>query len=184
MIGLEHSALRRTFGLTALVCAFMAGSALANEPPSNLCSLLAPSQLEKSLGQPFAAPQKSTAPAAFAGQPSGTQCEYVAQKGQAIKVSFIAYVDPSETQAKQTFDRLAAYYQPKSKPAVGDSAYFDAHHAIHVLKGKVRFYIAIEPAGASKMSPFLSYLSGSKSGGGAGQENQVKDLAAGVASKL
>jgi len=169
--------------IAALACAFNTSSVMAKDPPSDTCSLLAPAQLQKTLGQPFSAPQKSIAPAAFAGQPSGSQCEYSAQKGAAVKVVFIAYVDPSAAEAKQNFDKLSAWYTPKSKPAIGNSAYIDSKGSIHVLKGKVRFYIAIEPAGTSKATPFLPWLSRGKSDTPA-QEKQLKDLAVSVAARI
>jgi hypothetical protein len=168
----------------AIVCLFISRPILAKSPPSNICSLLTPAQLKKTVGQPFGTPQKSTAPPAFAGQPSGTQCEYAAQKGPAVKAAFIAYVDSSAAQAKQTFDRLSAFYRPKSKPAIGDGAYMDANGAIHVLKGRVRFFIAIEPGGTSKINPFLSWMNhGQSSSDTPAKEKQVKDLAALVAGE-
>jgi hypothetical protein len=169
--------------IALLVGAFNGAAALAKDPPSDICSLLLPTQLEKTLGQPFGAAQKSTAPAPFAGQPSGTECDFPAQKGPAVKVVFIAYVDPSAPDAKQTFDRLAAWYTPKSKPAVGDAAYIDSKGAIHVLKGRVRYYIGIAPMGTSKAAPFVPWLSGQHSDTPA-KDDQLKDLAAGVAAQL
>lgn len=77
-------------------------------------------------------------------------------------MTFIVYVDASTTEAKQTFDKLSAWYAPKSKPAVGDSAYIDAKGAIHVLKGKTRYYVSVEPA----------------------NEKQAKDLAASIAAQI
>ncbi|MHB8655209.1 MAG: hypothetical protein ACYDA9_15170 [Terriglobia bacterium] len=178
-----HPVLRAGMTVAVFVCAVNASSVMAKDPPSDNCSLLAPAQLQKTLGQPFSAPQKSVAPAAYAGLPSGSQCEYSAQKGAAVKVVFIAFADPSAAVAKQTFDKLSAWYTPKSKPAIGDSAYIDSKGAIHVLKGKVRFYIAIEPAGTSKASPFMPWLSKGKSDTPA-QEKQLKDLAVSVAARI
>ena len=62
-----------------------------------------------------------------------------------MHVTLIAYADASAAQAKQNFDRLSSWFKPKSNPAIGDSAYIDSEGAIHVLKGKVRFYIQFEP---------------------------------------
>jgi hypothetical protein len=131
--------------------------------------LLATKQLEKTLGQPFGTPAKSTAPSPFAGIPTGTECDYNGQKGAARKVAFIYYNDPTPTVAKQTFDKLAPYYSPQSKPSgLGDAAYIDASHAIHVLKGKVRFYINIGSVGT--YTPAI--------------EKQLTDLATAVASQI
>ncbi len=162
-----------------------ARSIWAKDLPSDVCSLLTPTQLEKTVGHPFGAAQKSTAPAPFAGQPSGTQCEFAAQKGAAIKVVFIAYVDPSAEQAKQNFDKLSAFYRPKSRPANAEAAYLDSNGAIHVLKGRVRYFIAIEPAGASKMNPFVSWMDRGKSSSDTpAREGQVKELATMVAAEI
>ncbi len=186
---MEDSKMKFRLALMVAACLAIgissARSVWAKDPPSDVCSLLAPTQLEKTVGQPFGAAQKSTAPAAFGGQPSGTQCEFAAKKGPAIKVVFIAYVDPSATQAKQTFDRLSAFYKPKSRPAIGDGAYLDSNGAIHVLKGRVRYFISIGPAGASKVNPFVSWMNQGKSSSDTPEnEKQVKDLAAAVASEL
>jgi hypothetical protein len=180
---LRFSGTRAAIAVISLSCALNAGSVMAKDPPPAICSLLAPSALEKVIGQPFGAAEKSTAPAAFAGQPSGTRCEYAAQKGAAIKVVFIAYVDPSAAQAKQTFEKMSLWYAPESRPAIGDSAYVDAHHAIHVLKGRVRFYIGIESTTTSKTAPFRPWSSQAKSPAST-SEKEVKDLAAWVAGEL
>jgi len=56
-----------------------------------------------------------------------------------MDVLLIAYDD-----AKRTFGTLAAAYTATAKPGgVGDDAYVDKQHAIHVLKGKVRYYIKV-----------------------------------------
>jgi hypothetical protein len=146
-------------GATRVACA---------APPTDLCSLLAPSQLEKTLGQPFGTPQKSKAPPAYGAQPWGVHCEYTSQKGPDVMVDFIAYEDASASEAKQTFDKLSVWFAPKSKPAIGDSAYIDASHAIHVLKGRVRYYISIDSGGTFT----------------AAKEEQLKDLATSVAVRI
>lgn len=131
-------------------------------PQASGCSLLTPQQIQKVLGQPFGAPEETKAPPAYAGQPWGSNCRYNSQAGTKIVVTFIVYVDASPAEAKQTFDKLSMWYQPKSKPAIGDSAYIDSHGAIHVLKGKVRYFISIDR----------------------GNENQLKDVATDVASRI
>jgi hypothetical protein len=129
----------------ALLCS--SGAAWAKEPPSDLCSLLTPAQLEKTIGRPFTMAEKKAAPPAFRNQPEGMNCGFSSTgKAAGIHVTLIAYVDASLAQAKDTFDKLAMYFKPKSKPPIGDSAYIDGEGAIHVLKGKVRFYIEVEPA--------------------------------------
>jgi hypothetical protein len=148
--------------LAVLACPFTNRAARAAELPSDLCTLLSSAQLEKTL-EPFGPAEKSTAPAAYLGQPSGSHCEFSARKGTR-KVVFIVYVDKSAPEAKQTFEKLSAFYPAQSKPSgVGDSAYIDKDHAIHVLKGKVRYYISISPMA---------------------NEKQLKDLANSVAAQI
>lgn len=126
------------------------------------CSLLSPAQIQKVLGQPFSAPTIGAWPPAFGTHPWGSQCHYDSQKGSHAAVTFIVYVDASPSEAKQTFDKLTMWFPPKSKPAIGDSAYIDGEGAIHVLKGKVRYYISLDPK----------------------NEKQMKDLAASIAARI
>lgn len=175
----------RRLAVVAVICALNVGLVLAKNPPLDVCALLSPAQLQKTLGQPFSSPEKSTAPPAYAGDPSGTQCEFHATQGSSIKVVLIAYVDPSAAHATQTFNKLAAFYKPKSKPAIGDSAYTDANGAIHVLKGSVRYFIDIEPVGASKANPYVSWMGRSQSSPDTSEkEKRVEALATAVAGVL
>jgi len=151
-----------------LLLVFNASAAAAKEPPSDICSLLASQQLQKTLGQPFGATKKTTAPAAYSGQPSGTNCHYTDQQGGTHEVILIVYVDRSPAEAKQTFEKLSAFFEVKSKPSgVGDTAYLDASHAIHVLKGNIRYFINV----ASDASD-------------ATRERQAQDLATSVAAQI
>jgi hypothetical protein len=150
-----------------IVTAFLAAGAGSARnayaaPQAAGCSMLTPAQIQKVLGQPFGAPSETSAPPAYGQQPWGSNCQYASQKGAHTKVTFIVYVDASAAEAKQTFNKLSFWFAPKSKPAIGDSAYIDAHGAIHVLKGKVRYYIAIDPS----------------------NEKQTKDLAASIAARI
>ena len=124
--------------------------------------MLTPAQIEKVLGQPFGAPGESKWPPAYGKQPWGTQCQYDSQKGPNTKVTFIVYIEQTAAEAKQTFEKLSMWFPAKSKPAIGDSAYMDSSHAIHVLKGKVRYYVSIDPA----------------------NEKQAKDLATSIAGRI
>ncbi len=139
-----------------------AAQAANAEPPADACSMLPASQIEQALVHSFGAPDVGKWPPAFGKQPWGTKCEYNSKDSPEMDVTFIVYVDASSAEAKQTFDKLSMWFPPKSKPAIGDSAYLDGSHAIHVLKGKVRYYISISPA----------------------NETQAKDLAAAVASRI
>ena len=125
------------------------------------CFLLTPAQIQKVLGQTFGAPTETKASPAYSNQPWGSNCRYSSQTGSHMTVTFIVYLDASAVEAKQTFDKLAVWYAPQSKPAIGDSAYMDKHGAVHVLKGKVRYYIAIDPS----------------------NDKQAKDLAASIAAR-
>jgi|HubBroStandDraft_6_1064221.scaffolds.fasta_scaffold132824_2 hypothetical protein len=143
-------------------------SGLAKDPPSDLCALLPPAQLGKVLGQAYKAPEKSTAPPPYAANPAGTQCVYSAEKSGGKSVIFIVYVDPSTAVAKETFSKLSMFYAPATPAAgIGDTAYLDAKHAIHVLAGKVRYFISI---------PIATYTPEN--------EKQLKDLATSVAGQL
>lgn len=144
------------------LCALGGSQASYAAPPADNCALLTPAQIQKVLGQPFGAPGESKWPPAYGKQPWGTQCQYNSQKGPDTKVTFIVYFEQTAAVAKQTFDKLSMWFPAKSKPAIGDSAYMDNSHAIHVLKGKVRYYISIDPA----------------------NEKQAKDLAASIAARI
>ncbi|HEV2224865.1 MAG TPA: hypothetical protein VGR84_17875 [Candidatus Acidoferrales bacterium] len=144
------------------LCALSGSQASYAAPPADNCALLTPAQIQKVLGQPFGAPGESKWPPAYGKQPWGTQCQYNSQKGPDTKVTFIVYFEQTAAVAKQTFDKLSMWFPAKSKPAIGDSAYMDNSHAIHVLKGKVRYYISIDPA----------------------NEKQAKDLAASIAARI
>jgi hypothetical protein len=155
------------FKLLLIVTAFLVaavGSArnAYAAPQATGCSMLTPAQIQKVLGQPFGAPSESKWPPAYGQQPWGSQCQYASQKGPDTKVTFIVYIEQTAAAAKQTFDKLSMWFPAKSKPAIGDAAYMDNSHAIHVLKGKVRYYIAIDPA----------------------NEKQTKDLAASIAARI
>jgi hypothetical protein len=131
-------------------------------PSTSGCSLLTPAQIQKVLGQPFGAPSVTQAPPAYAKQAPGSNCRYSSQNGGHVVVTLIVYVNASPAEAKQTFEKLSMWYPAKSKPAIGDSAYIDSGGAIHVLKGKVRYFISIDPA----------------------NEKQLKDLAVSVAARI
>jgi hypothetical protein len=129
-------------------------------PPSSNCALLTPAQIQKVLGKPFDAPKEDSLIPPF-GTKWGSHCTYRSQKGGDIRVDFFVYVTASPAEAKQWFDMGAAVAKVKSKPAIGDAAYID-HGEIHVLKGKVLYWISTSGLG----------------------EQQMKDLAASVAAQI
>ncbi len=157
-------ALALAFALPALG----ANAAAAKDLPSDVCTLLGPLQLQKTLSEPFGFTVKNTAPPAYPGQAPGTNCLYADQKSGRHEVVFIIYVDRSPAEAKQTFGKLSAWYPATSKPSgIGDSAYIDKNHAIHVLKGSVRFFIHVGSDGTDAVV-----------------EKEAQDLAAAVAAQI
>jgi hypothetical protein len=105
------------------------------------------------------------APRPFANTVTGTDCNYLA-KGS--KLWFRAYVDPSPAASADLFTRLSKFYgTPKPVSGLGDEAYFDEQHALHVRKGKVRFYLNLEPVDSAPAA-----------------EKQLKDLASGIVGRL
>jgi len=154
--------------LAFFLLALHANPAAAKDLPSDICSLLGPQQLQKTLGQPFGPAQKNTAPPAYPGQQPGTNCHYTGQKSSSQDVILIVYVDRSPAEAKQTFDKLSAWFPATTKPSgIGDSAYIDSGHAIHVLKGTVRYYITV-----------------SSNASDPAREKQAQDLAIAVAAQI
>jgi hypothetical protein len=150
---------------TFLACAVQ--SAMAAEPPADLCSLLPATEVSKTLGQTFASPQESVAPRPFANTNTGTDCNYLSKGGS--KLWFRVYVDPSPAAATDLFARLRMFYGPPTPvKGLGDEAYLDSQHALHVRKGKVRFYLNLSP-----MATFTPE-----------KEKQLNNLAAAVAGRL
>lgn len=146
---LQISSLCALSAITSLVCTPLssARAPFAKTVPLDFCSLLSPGKLQEILGQPFGAPEKTTAPPTHQGQPSGWECDYQARTGLPRKVVFIAYADPSASQAKESFDKLSSWFTSRPR-GIGDSAYIDDNHAIHVMKGRVRYYLNIVPFGS------------------------------------
>ncbi len=134
--------------------------ARAAEPPSDLCSLLPSAMVGKTLGQAYDSPKKSVAPRPFRNTNEGTDCKY--GSGSSLLL-FRVYVDPSPSASADLFARLKTYYGTGSTPVsgVGDEAYIDKDHGLHVRKGKVRYFLD-----------------------GAGTPKQKTDLAAGIAAQL
>jgi len=146
-----------------LVASWGVPSARATEPPADLCSLLTAAQVSKTLGRTYDSPVKTVAPRPYPNTAEGTDCKYSTKGGS--ELWFRAYVDPSPSAAKELFAKLKMFYSPPTPvPNLGDEAYFDPQHAIHVRKGKVRFYLNL--------------------GEDAAAEKPLKDLASQVAGRL
>jgi hypothetical protein len=153
---------------TFLVATCAVHSARATEPPADLCSLLPTAVVSKTFGKAYEAPEKSVAPRPFANAAEGTDCNYLS-KGAGSKLWFRAYVDPSASAAADLFAQLSKYYGPPTAvTGLGDEAYFDKANALHVRKGKVRFYINLSP-----MNTFTPAI-----------EKQLKDLGSWVVGRL
>jgi hypothetical protein len=92
------------------------------------------------MGTTYAAPEKSVAPRPFANTVQGTDCTYSGSGGSLL---FRIYFDPSPESATELFAKLKMFYSPPTPvPGLGDEAYFDPRHGIHVRKGNVRFFLS------------------------------------------
>jgi hypothetical protein len=155
--------MRRLILIVALVMAVGSVRPANAASRADQCSMLTPDQIQSVIGRPFGTPETTQAAPAFGKQPWGSNCRYSSQSGGHVIVSFIVYVEASASEAKQTFDKLMTWYQVKSRPTgIGDSAYIDSQGAIHVLKGKTRYFIRLEP----------------------GDEKQLKALGVSVAQRI
>lgn len=127
-------------GLLAAACtAPLAGAATA---PADPCSLLSPAQVSSVMGKTYGPAQKSVAPRPYANTVEGTDCTYSPQ-GAGSSLLFRIYFDPSPAAATELFAKLKIFYSPpKPLPSLGDEAYFDPRHGIHVHKGNVRFFLS------------------------------------------
>src|SRR5579862_6429330 len=135
-------ALHRAFWMVAafLVIAFVTPAAKASDLPSDLCSLLPTTVVNKTLKGTFNGPEKKVAPRPFRNTVEGTDCVYRYEEATLL---FRIYVDPSPESAKDLFAKLKQYFGAGSTDMsdMGDEAYIDANHGLHVRKGKVRFFI-------------------------------------------
>jgi hypothetical protein len=160
-----HSRTLSLIAATFVVTTCAVHSARAAEPPADLCSLLPAAEVSKTLERAYDSPQKSVAPRPFPNTATGTDCNYLA-KGS--KLWFRAYVDPSPSAASELFAKLSKFYGRQTPiTGLGDEAYFDEEHGLHVRKGKVRFYLNLEPM---DFTPAI--------------EKQLKDLASRVTGRL
>ena len=140
--------------------------ATAAEPPADLCSLLPAADVSKTLGQAYASPEKSVAPRPFPNTNTGTDCKY-RPSGSGNTLLFRAYVDPSASSAADLFAKLRNFFGPPTAIAgLGDEAYSDEGHGLHVRKGKVRFFLSfgitgsITPANDKQLKDLASLVAG------------------------
>ena len=132
----------RAFWVIAVlvVVASVAPLASGADVPADACSLLPTAVVNKTLNGTYTGPEKKVAPAPFRNTAQGTDCVY---KFGGEVLLFRIYVDPSPDAAKELFARLKQYFGADSTAVsdIGDEAYVDKNHGLHVRKGKVRFFI-------------------------------------------
>jgi hypothetical protein len=128
----------RLWVLGLMMAGVMAAHAATAEPPDP-CSLLHPEDIKKVLGGKYFAYETSPAPQPYANTVKGTDCRYPSGSDEVL---FRVYFDPSPAEATKLFAQLKMFYSPpKPVPGLGDEAYFDPSHGLHVRKGNVRFFI-------------------------------------------
>lgn len=148
---------------------FVTHPASAKTLPAHLCTLLPAGAVSTTLGQTYGTPKESVAPQPFVNTNTGTDCNYDATGTPASKLWFRIYADPSPSAATDLFARLKVFYSPPTAVSnLGDEAYFDPQHALHVRKGRVRFYLNLSPLGSSTSTA----------------EQQIEKLATQVLGKL
>jgi hypothetical protein len=136
--------------------------ARAADAPADLCSLLSASDVKKAVGKSYEAPRLIGDPRFSAG--ADTDCNFT-PKNVGEPLLFRVYTDNSPETATDLFDKLQPFHSPATPVSgIGDEAYLDAKHSIHVRKGKLRFYLNV--------------------GEDAKDDEPVKKLAAAVAGKL
>lgn len=125
---------------TLLLITCTAQRASAAVPPADLCSLVSTVVASKVLGATYSGPEKSVAPRPFPNTAQGTDCTY---RSSGHSLLFRIYVDATPQAATELFAKLKLYFGSGSTPVtnLGDEAYMDAHHGLHVRKGKVRFFL-------------------------------------------
>ena len=121
----------------------------AAQPPADPCQLLPAATISSTLGDTFGDPTKSVAPRPFANTVQGTDCHYKGSNGTS-EVLLRVYFDPSVPDSTALFAKLKMFFGADSSPAtVGDEAYVDANHAIHVRKGSTRYFIVAPHANST-----------------------------------
>ncbi len=143
-----------------LIVVSAAPLATAADLPSDLCSLLPVTVVNKTLKGTYNGPEKKVAPRPFSNTVEGTDCTY---KSGGETLLFRIYVDPSRESSTELFAKLKQYFGAGSTSVagVGDEAYVDKDRGLHVRKGKVRFFIT-----------------------GGGTDQQRKDFASGINAEI
>jgi hypothetical protein len=146
---------------TALIgAATMVPRARAANAPADPCSLLAAADVSKSMGQTYGAPEKTVAPRPYANTVQGTDCHYSTSSGSG-ELLFRIYFDPSAAEATGLFAKLKFFYSPPTPvPGLGDEAYFDPNHGLHVRKGSVRFFLSLGDNTDTQLKVIASLIAG------------------------
>jgi hypothetical protein len=154
------------FGKALLIAAALIGAATmlpmvrAATAPSDPCSFLASADVSKSMGQAYGAPEKTVAPRPYANTVQGTDCHYSASNGGS-ELLFRIYFDPSTAEATSLFAKLKFFYSPPTPvPGLGDEAYFDPNHGLHVRKGNVRFFLHLGDDTDRQLKDLASLVAG------------------------
>jgi hypothetical protein len=131
---------RMKLWLVAAMFLAMTGAGHAATPPADPCSLLQAADVSKTLGGSYGAPSKTVAPRPYANTAEGTDCHY---QGGGSDLLFRIYFDPSPGEATSLFAKLKMFYSPpRPVPGLGDEAYLDPEHGLHVRKGNVRYFLS------------------------------------------
>jgi hypothetical protein len=132
----------------------------ATDPPSDACSLLPVAQINKITSDTYDVPKKTVAPAPFMNTAAGTDCTYAKSKDVRERtILFRVYVDPSPAAAADLFAKLGAFFGTGTTvPGLGDQAYIDKNHGLHVLKGKVRFFLAMGEYDQKQVVALANYV--------------------------
>jgi hypothetical protein len=149
----------RSVCVTAVLVAGACAARAATTEPPDPCALLSAAEVSRTLSGSYGPAQESVAPRPFANSVEGKDCRYHALGGDLL---FRIYFDPTPAEATSLFAQLKMFYSPpKAAPGLGDDAYFDPRHGLHVRKGNVRYFLQ-----------------------GSASEERLKDLAQEVAKKL
>lgn len=151
---------------TFLITTCAVQSARAADAPAAPCSLLSTTEVSKTLGKTYGAAQKSVAPRPYQNSVTGTDCTY-SPNGAGKDLLFRVYFDHSLAEATDLFARLKIFYSPPTPvPGIGDEAYFDPRHGLHVRKGNVRFFLNLgneddsAPANQKQLTDLASQVAG------------------------
>ena len=147
-------------GLMVMGAAAITPPAKAATAPADPCSLLTAAEVGKSLGLASVSLEKTVAPRPYANTVEGTDCHYAASNGNG-ELLFRIYFDPSATEAPSLFAKLKMFYSPPTPVGgIGDEAYFDPRHGLHVRKGNVRFFLSFGANSNTQLQKLAGVVAG------------------------